>query len=152
MPLCPVVLASRSRLTLSPPLLSLDGVLLPRLPFPLSATPSRPCYQWLELQFAVGDNFSTGHSRFLYFLHSLLRLPNQTRTQLQLVSMVIESTPPLLPQGLVLFLSYSSNSTPSAVTLLPLCLTLRFLHSHASRLCSVLSLHYLSGGCQRLGF
>jgi len=43
---------------------------LPRLAFARSATPFRPCYRRLGLQFAVGENASTGHARFLHPLHS----------------------------------------------------------------------------------
>jgi len=42
--------------------------------------------------------------------------------------------------------------THSAGTLVPLRLTLRFLHGCAPGLRSVVVLHCLSGGCQRLGF
>ena len=36
-------------------------VFTPRLALARSATPSRPCYRRLGLQFAVEENFSTGH-------------------------------------------------------------------------------------------
>ena len=42
-----------------------------RLALARSATPSHLRYRWLGLQFAVEENFSTGHGRFL---HSLLSL------------------------------------------------------------------------------
>ena len=44
---------------------------LSRLVLAWSATPSRSCYKQLGLQFAVEENFSTRHGRFL---HSLLSL------------------------------------------------------------------------------
>jgi len=89
----PGVLVSRGRSALSPPLFACAS--LPRLAFARSATPSRPCYRRLGLQFAVGENSSTGYGRFLRSLHFRLRLPSQTRTRLPIVSTVIGSTPPL---------------------------------------------------------
>ena len=71
------------------------GASLPHLPFARSATPPRPCYSRLALQFAVGENFSTGYGRFLRSLHLRLRLPSQTLTRLPMVSTVIGSTAPL---------------------------------------------------------
>jgi len=82
---------------------------LPRLAFARSATPSRPCYRPLGLQFAVGANSSTGYGQFLRSLHLRLRLPSQTRTRLPIVSTVIGSTPPLPPSGLVPLRGYSYN-------------------------------------------
>jgi len=82
---------------------------LPRLAFARLATPSRPCYRRLGLQFAVGENSSTGYGRFLRSLHLCWRLPSQTRTRLPIVSTVIGSTPPLPPSGFVPSLGYSYN-------------------------------------------
>jgi len=90
----PGVLVSRGRLAQSPPLFACASQ--PRLAFTRSATPSRPCYRRLGLQFAVGEDLSTGHGRFLRSLHFHYRLPSQTRTRLPIVSTVIGSTP-LLP-------------------------------------------------------
>jgi len=87
------VLVSRSRLALSSPPLS-PCRWLPRLAFARSASPSSPCYIWLGLQFAVRENLSTGHGRFVRSLHSHWRLPNQPRTCLAIVSTVIGSTTP----------------------------------------------------------
>jgi len=92
----PGVLVSRGRLAHSPPLLT--SASLPRLALARSATPSRPCYRRLGLQFAVGKNISTGYGRFLCSLHLREKLPSQTRTWLTIVSTVIGSTPPLLLQ------------------------------------------------------
>jgi len=103
----PGVLVSRSRVALSPT--HLARVSLPCLALAQSGTPSRPCYRRLGIQFAVGENLSTSYSRFLRSLHSLWRLPSQTRTGLPIVSTVIASTPHLLPQGLVPWLGYSYN-------------------------------------------
>ena len=100
-------LVSRGCLALLPPLSAPPS--LPRLALAWAATPSRPCYRRLRLQFAVGENFSTGYGQFLCSLHFLKRLPSQTRTQLLIVSTVIRSTPPLPPQGLVPLLGYSYN-------------------------------------------
>jgi len=69
MSLGPSVLVSTGRLVLSPPLSACAS--LPRLASARSATPSRPCYRRLGLQFAVGANFSTGYGRFLHSLHLL---------------------------------------------------------------------------------
>ena len=107
MSLGPGVLVSRGRLALLPPLSTC--VSLPRLALARSATPSRPCYRRLGLQFAVGENLLTGYSRFLRSLYLHERLPSQTPTQLLLVSTVIGSTPPLPPSGFVLLLGYSYN-------------------------------------------
>jgi len=103
----PGVLGSRGHLALSPPLSSC--ALLTRLAFAWSATPSRPCYRPLGLQFAVGETLSTGYGQFLRSLDYLQRLPSQTQTGLPIVSTVIGSTPPLPPQGLVPLLGYSYN-------------------------------------------
>jgi len=65
----PGVLVSSGRLALSHPLL--PCVLLPRLAFARSATPSRPCFRWLGLQFTVGETSSTDHVQFLYSLYYL---------------------------------------------------------------------------------
>jgi len=89
----PGVLVSWGRLALSPPLPTCAS--LPRLAFARSATPFRPCYRRLGLQFAVGENFSTGCGRFLRSLHLRWRLPSETLTRLPTVSTVIGSTPPL---------------------------------------------------------
>ena len=67
MSLGPGVLVSRGRLALLRPLSARAS--LPRLALARSATPSRPCYRWLGLQFAVGENLSTGYGRFLRSLH-----------------------------------------------------------------------------------
>ena len=67
MSLGPGVLASRGRLALVLPLSA--RVSLPRLAHARSATPARPCYRQLGLQFTVGENFSTGYGRFLRSLH-----------------------------------------------------------------------------------
>jgi len=107
MSLGPDVLVSSGRLALLLPLS--PRVSLPRLPLTRSATPSRPCYRWLGLQFAVGENSSTGYGRFVHSLHLRWRVPSQIRTQLPIVSTVIGSTPPLPPQGLVPLLGYSYN-------------------------------------------
>jgi len=88
----PGVLVSRGRLALPPPLF--PSASLPRLAFARLATPFRPCYRRLGLQFVVGENTSTGHGRFLPPLHFHSRLPSQTRTRLPIVSTVIGSTPP----------------------------------------------------------
>jgi len=101
------VLVSRGYSALLPPLsarVSLSGLALAP-----SATPSRPCYRRLGLQFAVGQNFSIGYSRFLRSLHSHYRLSSETRTRLPIVSTLIGSTPPPPPQGLVPLLGYSYN-------------------------------------------
>jgi len=47
----------------------IPSVSLPRLGLVRLATPSRPCYSLLGLQFAVGENLSTGSGWFLRFLH-----------------------------------------------------------------------------------
>jgi len=91
MSLDPGVLVSRGRLAQSPLLFNCAS--LPRLAFIRLATPLRPCYRQLGLQFAVGENTSTGHGRFLRSLHIHWRLPSQTRTRLPIVSTVIWSTP-----------------------------------------------------------
>jgi len=92
MSLGPGVLLSSGRLALSPPLSACAS--LPRLAFARSATPSRPCYRRLGLQFAVGENISTGNGRLLHSLDFHWRLPSQKRTRLPIVSTVIGSTPP----------------------------------------------------------
>jgi len=81
----PGVLVSRGSLALLPPLAR-------------SATPSRPCYRRLELQFAVGQNLRTGYGGFLRCHHLRGRLPSQTRPGLPIVSTLIGSTPPLTLQ------------------------------------------------------
>jgi len=63
----PGVLVSSGRFPQSPPLFACAS--LTRLAFARSATPFRPCYRRLGLQFAGGDNISTGHGRFLSSLH-----------------------------------------------------------------------------------
>ena len=67
MSLGPGVLVSRGRLALAPARFARAS--LPRLAFARSGTLSRPCYRRLGLQFAVGEKFSTGYSRFLRSLH-----------------------------------------------------------------------------------
>jgi len=89
----PGVLVSRGRVAQSPPLFASSS--LPRLAFARSATPFCPCDRQLGLQFAVGENISTGDARFLRSLQLCQRLPTQTRTRLQIVSTVTGSTPPL---------------------------------------------------------
>jgi len=89
----PGLLGSRGRLALLPPLS--PWALPPHLPVGRSATCSHPCYRWLGLQFAVGQNSSTGYCRFLRSLHFRLRLPCQARTGLPIISTVIGATPPL---------------------------------------------------------
>jgi len=96
MSLGPGLLVSRGRLALLLP--PSARVSLPRLALARSATPSRPCYRRLGLEFAVGENLSTGYGRFLRSLHLLYRLPSQTRSRLPIVSTAIGSTPPLPPQ------------------------------------------------------
>jgi len=64
----PGVLVSWGRLALLHPLSA--RVSLPRLALARSATPSRPCYRPLGLQFAVGENSSTGYGLFLRSLRS----------------------------------------------------------------------------------
>jgi len=63
MSLGPGILVSRGRLALLSPLSARAS--LPPLALARSATPSRPCYRRLGLQFAVGENLSTGYGRFL---------------------------------------------------------------------------------------
>jgi len=94
-------------LALSPPLFPRTS--LPRLAFARLATPSRPCYRRLVLQFAVGENSSTRYGPFLHSLHLRERLPSQPHPRLPIVSTVIGSTPPLPPSGLVPLLSWSYN-------------------------------------------
>jgi len=69
MSLGPGILVSRGPLALSPPLSTCAS--LSHLAFARSATPTRPCYRRLGLQFAVGENFSTGYGRFLCSFHFL---------------------------------------------------------------------------------
>jgi len=148
----PGVLVSRGRLALSPPLSA--RALLPRSALAWWATPYRPCYRLLGLQFAVGVNLSTGYSRFLYSLHFPKRLPSQTHTPLPIVSTVIGSTPPPPTQGLVLLLSYSYNPLTRLAPYYPF--TLRhardFLHGRTPQLPPVFVLHSLGGGCQHIVF
>jgi len=92
----PGVLVSRARFAQSPPLFTWAS--LPHLAFAQSTRPFRPCYRQLGLQFAVGENISTGHGPFLHSLHFNYRLPSLTRTRLPIVSRVIGSTPPLTLQ------------------------------------------------------
>jgi len=70
MSLGPGALVSRGYLALSSPHL-FACVPLPCLALARSATPSRPCYRRLGLQFAVGENLSTDYCRFLRSLHFL---------------------------------------------------------------------------------
>jgi len=63
----PGVLVSRSHLALLPSLFAC--VSLPRCALARSATPTRPCYSPLGLQFAVGETSSTGYGRSLSSLH-----------------------------------------------------------------------------------
>jgi len=63
----PGVLASTGRLALLPPFSARAS--LPRLALARSATPSRPGYRGLGLEFAVGENLSTCYCRFLRSLH-----------------------------------------------------------------------------------
>jgi len=118
---------------------------LPGLLFALSATPACPSYRRLGVQFAVGENLSTGYVRFLCSLHSLSRLPRQTRTRLTIVSTVIESTPPLPPQGFVPLVGYCYSPF---TRLVPYCLRHpRDCHGRAPWLRSVVVLHCLGCGC-----
>jgi len=89
----PGVLVSRGGLAQSPPLFACAS--LPRLASAQSATPFRPCYRRLGLQFAVGEIISTGHGRFLHSHHFHQRLSSQTHTRLPIVLTVIGSNPPL---------------------------------------------------------
>ena len=123
-----------------------------RLAFARSATPSRPCYRRLGLQFAVEENFSTGYGRFLHSLHFRYRLPSQTRTRLPIVSTVLGSTPPPPPSGLVPLLGYSYNPLLLAGTLTAHEDPRDLLYGRTPRLRSVVVLHCLGGRCQRLGF
>jgi len=145
----PGVLVSRGRLALSPPFFAYAS--LPRLAFAQSATPFRTCYKRLRLQFAVGANLSTDHGRFLRSLHFRQRLPSQTCTRLPIVSTVIGS-PLLSPFRSPPVARLQLQSTHSAGILLPLCPTMQLLHGRTPRLCSVVVLHCLGGGCQRPGF
>ena len=67
MSLGPGVLVSRGCLALLSPVSARAS--LPLLALAQSATPSRPCYRQQGLLFPVGENFSTGYSRFLRSLH-----------------------------------------------------------------------------------
>ena len=127
-------------------------VSLSRLAFALSATSSRPCYRGLGLQFAVEENFSTGHGRFLHSLHFRQRLPSQTLTRLLIVSTVLGSTPPPPPPGFVPLLGYSYNPLLLASTLTAYEDPRDLLYARTPRLRSVVVLHCLGGRCQRLGF
>ena len=102
-----IVLVSRGFSVHLPPLSAF--VSRTRLAFARSATPSRPCYRRLGLQFAVEENSSTGCGGFLHSLHFRYRLPSQTRTRLTIVSTVLGSTPPSPPPGFVPLLGYSYN-------------------------------------------
>jgi len=64
MSLGPGAIVSRGRLALLPPLSARFS--LPRLKLAQSATPSRPCYSRLGLQFAVGESFATGYGQCLH--------------------------------------------------------------------------------------
>ena len=123
-----------------------------RLALARSATPSRPCYRRLGLQFAVEENSSTGYRRFLHSLHFRYRLPSQTRTRLPIVSTVLGSTPPSPPPGFVALLGYSYNPLLLAGTLIAHKDPRDLLYGRTPRVCSVVVLRSLGGRCQRLGF
>jgi len=63
----PAVLVSMGRLVQLPTLFACAS--LPRLVFAGSATPFRPYYRRLGLQFAVGENISTGRGQSHRSLH-----------------------------------------------------------------------------------
>jgi len=135
-------------LALLPPLSA--RVSLPRLALARSATLSRSCYRRLGLQFTVGENHSAGYGRFLLLLHHLYRLPSQTHTWSPMVFTVIGSTPSLPLQGLILLLGYSYSLL---TRLAPYCRRRPSdCHGRAPRLCLLVVLHCLSGGCHQLGF
>jgi len=132
MSLGPGILVCRRRLALLPPFST--RVSLARLALGRSAIPSRPCYRRLGLQFAVGENSPTGYGRFLPSLHSLERVPSQTRTPVtnSFHSYWVNPTSPPTSSHAVARLQL--QSAHSACTLLPLYLTLpsRLPRSHPS--------------------
>ena len=145
------VLVSRGFWVHLPPLPAF--VLRSRLAFARSATPSRPCYRRLGLQFTVEGNSSTGYGRFLHPpLPFLWRLSSQTRTRLPIVSTVLGSTPPPPPPGSVPLLGYSYNPLLLAGTLTAHEDPRDLLYGRTPRLRSVVVLLCLGGRCQRLGF
>ena len=131
------------------PLPSSAPIFAPRLALARSATPFRPCYRWLGLQFAVEENISTGHGRFLHSLLNLWRPPSPDTHTVTDSFYRYSVYPSFSSSDFVPWLGYGEN-TPPVVTSCGFRNSPRLSRSHP-RLRSILILHCLGGRCQPLG-